>query len=75
LLTIKCAGDLRPTEQTSTLKEVASIKDDSINKHQLSSSNISTQMKNDNYVLNVNDSREGKYVGTIVDASDVIRCI
>ena len=29
--------DLRPTGQPSTLKEVTSIKDDSINKHQLSS--------------------------------------
>jgi hypothetical protein len=43
--------DLRPTEQPSTLKEVASIKEDSINKNQLSSSNISTQVNNDNYVL------------------------
>jgi hypothetical protein len=58
--------DLRPTEH-STLKEVASIKDDSINKHQLSSSNISTQMNNDNYVLNVLNELPEQWIGKEMD--------
>src|SRR5215469_9744904 len=41
------------TEQPSTLKEIVPIKDDSINKHQQSSSNISAEMNNENYVLSV----------------------
>ena len=41
--TEQISEDLRPTEQPSTLTDA---KDDSINKHQLSSSNISTQMNN-----------------------------
>ena len=55
--------EIRPTERTSTLKEVASIKDDSINKHQLSSSNISTQMNNDNYVLKVLNELPDSWIG------------
>ena len=43
--------DLITTEQP--LKEIASIKDDPINKHQQSSSNISAEMNNENYVLSV----------------------
>ena len=70
--------DLRPTEQTSTLKEVASIKDDSINKHQLSSSNISAQMNNDNYVLKVLNELPEQWIGkemnlhAIADRKDAI---
>jgi hypothetical protein len=59
--------DLRPTEQPSTLKEVASIKDDSINKHQLSSSNISTQVNNDNYVLDVLNELPEQWIGKEMD--------
>jgi hypothetical protein len=55
--------DLRPTEQPSTLKEVASIKDYSIDKHQLSSSNISTQMNNDNHILNVLNELPEQWIG------------
>ena len=70
--------DLRPTEQPSTLKEVTSIKDDSINKHQLSSSNISTQMNNDNYVLNVLNELPEQWIGkemnlhVITDRKDAV---
>jgi hypothetical protein len=55
--------DLRQAEQPSTLKEVASIKDDSLNKHQLSSSNISTQVNNDNYILNVLNELPEQWIG------------
>jgi hypothetical protein len=55
--------DLRPTEQPSTLKEVAPIKENSINKHQLSSSNISAQINNDNYVLNVLNELPEQWIG------------
>ena len=70
--------DLRPTEQPSTLNYVTSIKDDSINKHQLSSSNISTQMNNDNYVLNVLNELPEQWIGkemnlhVIADRKDVV---
>ena len=55
--------EIRPTEQPSTLKEVASIKDDSININQLSSSNISTQMNNANYILNVLNELPEQWIG------------
>ncbi len=71
--------DHRPTEEPSTLKEVASIKDDSINKHQLSSSDISTQMNNDdNYIFNVLNELPEQWIGkemnlhVIADRKDAI---
>jgi hypothetical protein len=39
------------------------IKDDSINKHQLSSSNISTQMNNENFVLDVLNELPEQWIG------------
>ena len=53
--------DLITTEQP--LKEIAPIKDDPINKHQQSSSNISAQMNNENYVLNVLNELPEQWIG------------
>jgi hypothetical protein len=70
--------DLTPKEQPSTLKEVASSKDHPINKHQLSSSNISAQMNNDNYVINVLNELPEQWIGkemnlhAIADRKDAI---
>ena len=61
--TEQISEDLRQAEQPSTLKEVASIKDDSLNKHQLSSSTISTQVNNDNYILNVLNELPEQWIG------------
>jgi len=53
--------DLITTEQP--LKEIAPIKDDPINKDQQSSSNISAQMNNENYVLNVLNELPEQWIG------------
>jgi hypothetical protein len=66
---------LNPTEQPSTLKEVAP--NALINEHQLSSSNISAQMNNDNYVFNVLNELPEQWIGNlnlhvIADRKDAI---
>ena len=48
---------LTRTEEPPTLKEVAPIKDDPINNHQQSSSNISDQMNSANYIFSLLISR------------------
>ena len=55
--------DLTTTEQPLTLKEIAPIKDDPINKHQQSSSNISAGTNNENYVLSVLNELPEQWIG------------
>ena len=55
--------DLTTTEQPLTLKEIAPIKDDPINKHQQSSSNISAETNNENYILSVLNELPEQWIG------------
>ncbi len=79
--TEQISEDRKPTEQPSTLKEVASIRDVTMDKHQLSSSNISTQMNNDNYAINILDELSEQWIGkemnlhVITDRKDAILII
>ena len=54
---------LTRTEEPSTLKEVAPIKDDPVNNHQQSSSNISGQMNSENYIFNLLNELPEQWIG------------
>src|SRR5215467_2913995 len=65
--------DLITTEQPSTLKEIAPIKDDSIKKHQQSSSNISVLMNNENYVLSVLNELPEQWIGKEMNLHVIVK--